>query len=87
MKKIGIMLTIVGVVCILGGIYGFILVGGTGLGGSTFDAAMRMISGSGAPSYSSLPALIARNRMFLLIGGVIVAIAGWMMVHRSRQPY
>lgn len=84
MKWWGVLL-VAGILCIIAGVYGIAQVSDTGFSGGDFDAMMRMISGAGAPSYNSLPALMARYRIWLLIGGVILAGAGVVVRKRDSK--
>lgn len=82
MKWWGVLL-VVGILGIIAGVYGIAQVSSTGFSGGDFNAMMRMISGAGAPSYNSLPLLMARYRIWLLVGGIIFAGVGVIIRRRD----
>ena len=88
MKGFGTLLIVLGIVCAIAGIFGFIQLSNNGMSGDLFDAGLGLGSMFGTTSYLSSEDRflleIIKNRTVLLIGGLIVAVLGGVM-RRSRR--
>jgi len=87
MKGLGILLIIVGIVCVLAGGFGLVAVSQSGADVEMLDMGIDIIDGFGGQSYMDGPEqlifFILQYRIALLIGGVVAIAAGIVLKKRA----